>query len=398
MRAVSIRKFRISWTIALVMLVVAPQSRGEDAPDERLSAPPANQWVAVDIDWDKTLAGFREDVKWVTSDGYSDNSFRDKTGEVLIRTGIKSESAGWDPGFYTNTSVLWDPKTDTARVADVFRWGGGSYGGGRLLEGYHENPTPSPRHTWDGMAYVPDEDALYLMFGATWRTATRATDEAQREIGTNEKSTWKFSFGDDKWTRIDDSVRRFWPSTSAVSPYSTHLRHWPAGNKLLFFNNNGNRYAEFDLETQRWKQVTDHDKSPMTLVKACSTWDAKRDLWVFRLGRDLATFDPKTRKFVKLPPCWDESRHWPERREGERRDPAMRWEAKGIVYIPKHDVYLVTGPTGNDTAVYDVEKGSWTPIAAGDIELVNGYLQYDPATDLVLMNYQLRCYKLRYEP
>jgi hypothetical protein len=61
-------------------------------------------------------------------------------------------------------------------------------------------------------------------------------------------------------------------------------------------------------------------------------------------------------------------------------------------------VYLVTGLTGNDTMVYDVAAGRWSELKAGDLELVNGYLQYDPATDLVLMNYQLQCFKLRYEP
>ena len=45
-----------------------------------------------------------EDGRWVTSDGYSDNVLRTKTGEVLIRTGIESKTLGMSPGFYTSTS------------------------------------------------------------------------------------------------------------------------------------------------------------------------------------------------------------------------------------------------------------------------------------------------------
>ncbi|MEX0717924.1 MAG: hypothetical protein WD066_15120 [Planctomycetaceae bacterium] len=358
-------------------------------------APPANQWVAADIDWKKTLADFREDANWVTTDGYSDNSFRTKTGEVLIRTGIRSSSAGWNPGFYTNTSVLWDPKTDTAKVIDVFRWGGGSGGGGKLLEGFAENPTPSPRHTYDGMAYVPDEDALYLHMGATWRTGGQgvAPDAKQQHTRDERESTWKFTFADGKWTRIDHNIRKFWPS--GVSPYEQHLELWPEKNKLLWLNDNGDRYAEFNLETQQWENEARIERPtvPNRLYNARSAWDSKRQLWVFRLGPDLCTFDPKTKSYTSLPRCWDLPPRPDEARQSDRR-----YAMKGVVYIPKHDAYLVTGRTGNDTMVYDVEAGKWSELKAGDIELVNGYLQYDPATDLVLMNYQLQCFKLRYEP
>lgn len=357
---------------------------------------PPNQWVKAEIDWKKTIADFRDDAQWVTTDGYSNNSFRSKTGEVLIRTGIRSSSAGWNPGFYTNTSVLWNPKTDTAKVIDVFRWGGGSGGNGRLLEGFAENPTPSPRHTYDGMAYVPEEDALYLHLGATWRTGGQGVTEdakAQHRIDERE-STWKYTFADGRWTRIDHNIRKFWPG-GEVSPYETHLRYWPGKKKLLFLNDNGNRYAEFNLETQQWEnaQRIERPKSPNRLYNARSTWDSKRQLWVFRLGPDLCTFDPETKTYTNLPRCWDLPPRPNEERQSDRR-----YAVKGVVYIPKHDVYLVTGLTGNDTMVYDVEAGKWSELKAGDIALVNGYLQYDPATDLVLMNYQLQCFKLRYVP
>jgi hypothetical protein len=62
------------------------------------------------------------------------------------------------------------------------------------------------------------------------------------------------------------------------------------------------------------------------------------------------------------------------------------------------DNYLVTGPKGNDTRVYRPTTNAWSDVAGGDIELVNGYCQYDVKTDLVLMNYQLKCFKLRFVP
>jgi hypothetical protein len=61
-------------------------------------------------------------------------------------------------------------------------------------------------------------------------------------------------------------------------------------------------------------------------------------------------------------------------------------------------VYLVIGPTGNDTRVYDVSTGRWADLLGGDIELVNGYCQYEPQSDLVVLSYQLQCFRLRYVP
>jgi hypothetical protein len=380
---------------ALAALALDCRAVADEAAVERAAMPAVNTWIAAEIDWKKTLADFRPDASWATGDGYSDNSFRTKAGEVLIRTGIASRSAGWNPGFYTNATVAWDPKTDTARVVDVFRWGGGSGGNGRLLEGFAENPTPSPRHTYDGMAYVSEEDALYLHMGATWRTGGQGVaEDAKRQHTLDEReSTWKYTFADGKWTRIDHNVRKFWPS--GLSPYEQHLVHWPEENKLLFLNDNGDRYAEFDLKTQQWQnaQRIEGPTTPGRLYNARSTWDSKRKLWVFRLGAELCTFDPQTKKYAALPRCWDLPPRSDEPRQSDRRH-----ALKGVVYIPKHDVYLVTGLTGNDTMVYDVAAGRWSELKAGDLELVNGYLQYDPATDLVLMNYPLQCFKLRYEP
>lgn len=355
-----------------------------------------NTWVKASIDWKATLSAFSADARWVQTDGYSDNTFRTKTNEVIIRTGIHSKSMGWSPGFYTNTSVAWDPRTDKAKVVGVSNWGGGSYGHGKLLPPFKEHATPSPRHTYDGITYIPEEDVMYMMLGANWRCGGRgANEEAKAQLKLDNASTWKYSFKTNRWTRIDHNVWKFFK----CSPYETHLQYWPEGRKLIFFDSNAKHYAEFDLKTEKWAVVKTANKSPMRLYNARSAWDSKRSLWVFRLGPNLATFDPKTRTFKKLPDCWKLPPP-PSKKELKekklKRDPRYAW--KGVLYIPKHDAYLVTGPHGNDTRVFPVEKGAWEHLKGGEIKLVNGYLQYDPASDQVLMNYQLNCFRLRYVP
>ena len=357
---------------------------------------PVNTWTVVDIDWEKPLAKVADDARWQTGDGYSDSVLRTKTGEVLIRTGITSKKLGLSPGFYTNTTVAWNIANDEARIVEIANWGGGSYGGAKLLPAFADHPTPTPRHTYDGICYVPEEDAIYLMLGANGRMVGRnAQEDAQRQhtIDNNE-STWKYDFERGRWRRIDHNVRKFWPSVYRVSPYEAHLTHWPAGGKLLFFNDRGTHHAEFDLKTQQWEVVELANECPMSLCNARSAWDSRRNVWVFRLGPRLCTFDPQTREFATLPDCWD----LPKAEAPEEKKKDARWASMGICYIDKHDAYLVTGPNGDDTRVFHPQTGKWESVAGGTVELVNGYCQYDARTDLVLMNYQLKCYKFRYTP
>ena len=360
--------------------------------------PPANTWVRVNVDWDKALPAEIKDARWSTTDGYSDNVHRSSTGSVIIRTGVRSKSIGYSPGFYTNASVEWDLKTDRAKVIDIANWGGGSYGHGRLLRAFSQHPTPTPRHTYDGICYVPRTDSMYMMLGANWRIGGRgANSEAKAELKKDGGRTWKYSFRTRRWTCIEDNVWKHFK----CSPYENHMQHWAEGRKLLFLNDHGNRYAEFDLAKNTWQKVALANKCPMSLYNARSTWDSRRSLWIFRLGPRLCTFNPKTRTFAELPNCY--RMHIPSRDElakmkKAKKAPDGRLRMKGVCYSSKHDVYLVTGPTGNDTAVYNVGKKEWASVRGGDIKLVNGYCQYDPTLDVVAMNYQLDCFKFRYVP
>ncbi len=374
---------RPSMTSLLVLLALTAGGAETDdmakAKPAKLN-PPANTWLAAKPAY--VLPAGVKGAHWQTTDGYCGSTFRTKTGTLISRTGVQSKSAGLSPGFYSNATLEWDLSANVARVIDVANWGGGSSGGGKLLGAYKGHPTPTPRHTYDGICYVPRLDAMYFMLGANWRVAKKATPEAVAEHARDATCTWKYTFADGRWHRIEGSVRRFWPGGSQVSPYEAHMQYWPEGDKILFLNDRGSKYAEFDVKTEKWTKRELANKTPMSFYNARSTWDSKRRLWVFRLGPKLATFDPKARRFKALPNC-----------PADEKD-----KSKGVVYIPTHDVYLVTGPTGNDTHVYDVAKGKWSTVQGGAIELANGYPQYDPKTDLVGLVYQLKAFAFRYVP
>jgi hypothetical protein len=267
-----------------------------------------------------------------------------------------------------------------------------------LLPAYEKQITPSPRHTYDGICFVPDENRVYMMLGAYLRIGGQgASDEAKSELKKDGGRTWAYSFDANRWECIEDNVWNLFQ----CSPYENHMTHWPEGNKLLFLNDGGSKYAQFDLKSRKWKTAELANECPMRLYNARSTWDSKRSIWVFRLGPRLCTFDPATAKFEKLPNCYEMKIPTKDEldqlaADGQKPDP--RLYAKGVCYLSKHDRYLVCGPTGNDTAAYDPNSKTWTAINGGAIELLNGYMQYNPQLDIVAMNYQLSCFKFKFVP
>lgn len=348
---------------------------------------PANTWVQARLKFERPAD--IPDATWATGDGYSAATYRSADHSVLWRSGISSKKVGLDPGFYGNATLAWKPAEDVVRVVTLSRhWGGGSGGHGKLLDGFAENVEPTPRHTYDGITYVPEQDALYLHFAANWRIgSTGANEEAKKQLLLDNKSTWRFSFKDNRWTRIDENVNTLYPG-KRISPYESHLQYWPEGNKLLFFNDHGDYYSLLDPKTDTWAKGELKSKCPMSLYNARSTWDSKRSLWVFRLGPNLCTFDPKTATFAALPA--------PYPKTDDKDDP--RRATKGIAYVSKHDVYLIAGPTGKDTFAYSPADGKWTQIDGGEAKMVNGYMEYDPASDLTVMVYQHNAYRFRYVP
>jgi len=383
-------------TLLGVMLVAALWI----APVIGAAEPEANTWTKAPVDFDKPLRAYLGDKKgrWSTIDGYSDNVYRSATGAVLIRTGVHSKALGLSPGYYTNATVEWDLKTDTARIVEVANWSGGSYGHGALLPGYAKHPTPAPRHTYDGICYVPRSDSMYMMLGANWKVGGRgASEQARAELKKDAGRTWAYSFEKKRWRCIEDNVWKHFK----CSPYENHMAHWPKGKKLLFLNDRGDKYARFDLATQKWTAAATDNKPPMSLYNARSAWDAKRSLWIFRLGPRLCVFDPARNRFESLPNCYDmpiPSRDELRKMKKSGARPDARLHSKGVCYISTRDRYLVCGPTGDDTAAYDPKTRKWTAIKGGKIELPNGYMQYNAKLDIVAMNYQLDCFKFKRVP
>jgi len=385
-----IKDIFITICICLSLSVLIAEEKKE--ADSKVPVIKANTWVDAKLKYEMPAKYVRgSKTYWKKSDGFCDSIYRSKTGSIIVRTGIRCQMAGLKPGYYSNASMEWNLKTNKIEVIDVFNWGGGSGGNGTLLAGFKDNPTPSPRHTYDGLAYDSDEDVMYLMLGAFHKAGYSMTDEkAKKQFALDANSTWKYSFKDNKWTQIEGNIRQFWNKNS-VQAFEQHLEYWPGGKKLLFHSGTGKYYAEFDIKTQKWAKVKLKNTLPVRTFGARSAWDSKREHWVFRLGEKVGYISPKLKSCSALPDLPKEFSIIPKGRKS--------WHLyKSIAYISKHDVYIISGATGNDTYVYDHKTKKWVKILGGEIKLPNGYIEYDEKTDLCGLVYQHKAFKFRYVP
>ncbi len=314
------------------------------------------------------------------SKGYNNSVYRSETGEIIFYDGV--EDLDRYPGFYSNAITKWNIGLNRIDIVKADNWGGGSYGGGELLPAFSNDETPSPRHTYDGFAYIPGSDQIFMHLGANWRVGSEATSEAIDQLEQDDLSTWIFNFSNKKWTRIDNNIRSMWPSVYTVSSYESHIRFWPEENKIIFIGAGAQKVAEFDLSNQTWQEVTLANTSPQTVYAALSTWDSQRQRWVFRKDEKVWFYDPASKSFSSLPDCGI--------------------VGKDITYISKHDVYLVNGITAAETRIFDPATQAWQTIGGGDLSFSGApfqYIEYDSVNDVVGMVTQGGdFYIFRYEP
>ena len=296
--------------------------------------------------------------------GYGNLVYRPSSGTFLYMDCLQdalSSGCRQPNSFYANAVCSWNPQANTLGVLKVGNWGGGSYGNGCLLPEFANDTTPAPRHTYEGFVYVDSTDALYLMLGAYTRImGGTPTPEAQAMYNLDVKSTWKYTFSNNRWRRIASHVS----DVSRVrSSYETHMVHWSTGGKILWAGHYGWEHAEFDLASETWELVTTVNRAPFSLYGALSDWDSQREIWIFRKGDSVATYNPATKTYTALPGCG--------------------LSKSNICYLPDHDVYLATGGTAAQTKIYNPGSRTWTLINGGSLTFdcnSDLYMRYDPVT------------------
>lgn len=194
---------------------------------------------------------------------------------------------------------------------------------------------PSERHTYEAFVYVDSLDAVYMMLGAT------------HGCGSDGKM-WEYSFATGSWRVV---------STTVPDAYGceVHMQYWKKGHQILFLSGD-NKVFSFDFSSHQWSPWSITFPPEVDVYNAKSTWDTKRDLWVFyggNTGNNLAAFDPSTKRFTLL------------------TAPGLRPKAyshTGITYLPGYDAFMIAGGiTGTETWVYENATHMWHVVSGANV-------------------------------
>lgn len=247
--------------------------------------------------------------------------------------------------IYANAMTAWELNSNVMRVHKI------------------TDTAPLSRHTYEVWTYVDEKDAIYTMKGA--HRGCEVMDDG-REV------MWKYTFNDNTWKPVTTVV-------PIVNGCEGKTMYWKAGNRLLFIDGGGKGIHEFDLATETaWKPVTSTNPPGNFVYGGTSTWDTKRDQWVFYSGKlaELRVYNPQTRVFSNLPAV------------GDARPPLSIEGSEphriGITYIPNSDEYVIASQkTG--TWAFDLATRTWRQVTTDTVMKLtrNTYLWYDPATSIL---------------
>ncbi|KKM25075.1 hypothetical protein LCGC14_1598590 [marine sediment metagenome] len=105
------RVIGIAVVVGIVACCRAGADEAKDGPRDLKVIEP-NTWVAARPKY--VLPKDVKDARWQTTDGYCGSTYRSKAGTIISRTGVRSKSAGFGPGFYSNATLEEDLAANVA--------------------------------------------------------------------------------------------------------------------------------------------------------------------------------------------------------------------------------------------------------------------------------------------
>ncbi|PCJ57668.1 MAG: hypothetical protein COA79_15595 [Planctomycetota bacterium] len=358
------------------------------AEDEKEKKFPANQWVAlaktkvvIPEIWNK---GRHKGINSFGSEVYCE-----KLGLVLSLDGYTTAPAGKStPNNYSESMYGFNPITTELTLIKRNNWQGGARSTDPKKCSYplDENktePTPCPRHTYNGICYSNDSGKFYLINGAN-AGVPNAHPKFKINGGTGVYTFWEYDVETKKWKELD------YPGVKRKEPYDTLLRPMLGDNSLYLIQVWS--LWKYDLKTNKWTGLKKHTGRPLNSgSKGChSTVDPiRKRILIFnsaarlRKGKteteahkmvNLRYYDVATDAFVQIP-----------------LKGAVEGKIKaGIAYVDHMDCYAVRTEKG--LFLYFPKEKKWKkpeikqfiPKARKPFSWT--YLNYDSKRKLLILN------------
>jgi hypothetical protein len=254
-------------------------------------------------------------------DAWNSGAFDTKRGRLLVWGGGHCDYGGNEIyAFDVNTlkwSRVWGP-TPTQYIPPCYSTTGlDTYGDGN----------PAPRHTYDGLEYIPDPiDGLLIVGGPSWGSSGGG-------------GTWIFKFGTGAWEKKQTEPDGRNGDESAYDPITGHL----------FMR--GRRYiCEFDPVNNQWTSKCNCSNGGWYSDGTTGAIDPKRRLMVFAGEGEWGVYNITTNQFSQPSTSGDNGG-------------MISASAPGLDYDPVSDK-MVAWKGGTDIYSLDLDNWQWTRHAA----------------------------------
>lgn len=289
--------------------------------------------------------------------------------------------------IYANSLMALDLGRNEIERLSLFNWkreasAGGGYRTLEMAENRTE-PTPLPRHPYGNVAFVPEENAVYLSAGANQTTATGGRAQ-------HPNNTWRFDLAACKWEQVEGQQppQSLSDSMTYVPDLGAIVR-WVSEDQAAWF---------FDIKTHTWSKKPIKD-GPALGLRTAMTYDSKRKQVLLFGGQE-----PRTSFGTPGRQLWSLSvtdLKWKRLPDG----PPV--SAAGWVYAARHDValcYRKTDPkiwTTGECWVYFPGEEKWVRLESPKPTPAKLYenLAYDESRDVFVYHTRpLKWYVLRLAP
>ncbi|GMV79635.1 MAG: hypothetical protein AMXMBFR7_08190 [Planctomycetota bacterium] len=354
---------------------------------------PANQWVSLPppaVVIPKPWEGGRI----VHINSFGSDVFCPGINKILTLTGYTTMPPGKAvPNNYSDSLYSYDCMRNELELVKRSNWRAGarstdpnqcSY----PLDENKTDPTPCPRHTYNGICYDAASGSFFLINGANAGVPNKHPlfDANQ---GTTVFTFWSFDIKSKRWTQLE------YPALKRQEPYDTILRAVPEAGALYHFG--VWTVSKYDLKAKAWKVLLDSPgggpvdakanaangytggqaavdgKRQRILFHGGSAWRPKKDGPAELPMHTVLVFNAKTEKFERLGAGSVEG------------IPRM-----GLVYVEHLDRYWLRTDTGE--YLMDPDSGTWTKLKhvpfsfSGDRSTEWNYACYDSARGLILLS------------
>ncbi|OYV83376.1 MAG: hypothetical protein B7X04_04475, partial [Parcubacteria group bacterium 21-54-25] len=192
------------WSAETYLTAASTSSTAPTSTTSTISSLPAGHWYAVPNSNLTAVAPSPYDSRVLNVvTAWSGGTFDTNSDSLIVWGGGHGDYWGNEIYSFNVDTLKWTRLTDPYLPAQNYAFGTGA--------AVNPDGTPDSRHSYGGLAYLPNQNALWLTGGSTWRS------------GNGTASTMEFNFGTSQWNSVANSPQGTTDLSSAYDPVTGNV-------------------------------------------------------------------------------------------------------------------------------------------------------------------------------